>query len=98
MNKTVLIKTLLDYINHNKNILISKQPKYILVLENKLKEQTAEHYGSLLFKLRTQDIVYNPHRISDQQVKELSLLVPEYTLVPAVPRGDLMFWSGSEIL
>ena len=77
---------------------MSKQPKFVFVLDNKLIEQTAEHLGILLFKLRTQDIVYNPHRFSDQQVKELSLLIPEYNLVPAVLKGDLMFWTGLETL
>lgn len=99
MNKETLIDTLIDYLNHNKDIFIFKEPKLVILDAHKLVEQTADtHYASLLFKLVGKNIIYNPHRVSDQQVKELSLLVPEYTLMPAVPKGDLMFWSGLEIL
>lgn len=98
MNKETLIDTLIDYLNHNKDIFISKEPKLVILDAHKLVEQTATHCASLLFKLVGKNIMYNPHRFSEQQVKEISLLVPEYTLVPAVPKGDLMFWSGLETL
>ena len=98
MEKEALIDTLIDYLNHNKGIFISKEPKLVFLDAYKLVEQTAEHYGSLLFKLLDKNIVYNPHRFSNQQVKELSLLVPEYTLVPAVTKSELMFWTGLETL
>lgn len=98
MNKTELVETLLDYINNNKDILMSKQPKFVITLENKMIEQTAEHLGILLFKLLGENVVYNPHRFNDQRVKELSLLLPECNLVPAVLKGDLMFWTGLETI
>lgn len=98
MNKETLIDTLIDYLNHNKDIFIFKEPKLIILDAHKLVEQTAGHYASLLFKLVGKNIMYNPHRFSDQQVKELSLLVPEYALVPAVTKSELIFWTGFELL
>lgn len=96
--KEELLETLTNYLSNNKDILISKEPKLIYTVEDKLIEKTAEHYGSLIFKLMNNCIVYNPHRFSEQQLKELALIVPDYSLVPAVAKEDFMFWSGLELI
>jgi hypothetical protein len=98
MNKDTLIDTLIDYLNHNKDICISKEPKLVILYAYTLVEQTSSHCAYLLFRLVGKNIIYNPHRINDQQVKEISLLIPDYSLVPAVPKSDLMFWTGIETL
>lgn len=76
---------------------IAKYPVY-LTNTNKIIDQLAEHRGSLLFKFRTEDILYNPHKFNDQQIKELSLLVPEYKFEPVVPKRDQMFYTGLVVL
>ena len=92
---TNILNRLTSYLVHND---IVKHQMVYLTARDKLIEKTTEHGGMLIFKFRTEDILYNPHKFNDNQIKELSLLVPEYKFEPVVSKDDTMFYTGFEML
>lgn len=98
MNKDKILEKMMDYLNQNRDIFYNANPNLVFLNNNKMIEKTQPHGGMLIFRLNADDIEYNPHRFKDNHVKELSLLISEYPIKPIVPKSDLMFWTGFEML
>lgn len=98
MNKDKVLERVMDYLNQNRDIFIHTNPDLVFLNSGKMVEKLQVHGGILIFRINADNIEYNPHRWKDNHVKELSLLVPEYPVQPTVPKSDLMFWTGFEML